>query len=322
MTLSMPVMLVGAGAVVIVGVAIALLAVDSGRKARQTRIDTLLKPYASAPPPEEARIVRTAAMAAPVVHDDGLSKVLALFGVRREQSDLYPGPWWVLLLAMGVVGTMVAALLTAMFGTYAWASQPVFWMLISRSLFGTFAARRARVLYTQMPDALAMIVRSVRTGIPVAEALRIVGREAQPPTAGEFERMYNQLLIGQSLPEALMEMATRTSVPEYRFFAVALALQGQTGGNLTDTLENLGDVIRKRTAMRARAYALSSEARTTMMVLASLPFLAFGALLLMTPHYVTMLFDDAHGRRIFAAAVMSLSMGIGTMQLMIRRALT
>jgi tight adherence protein B len=197
----------------------------------------------------------------------------------------------------------------------------VAWVMISRVVFGGFSARRARKLYVQMPDALGMIVRSVRTGIPVAEALRIVGKEAQVPTNAEFERLYNQLLIGQSLSEALISMALRTEVPEYRFFAVALALQGQTGGSLTDTLENLGDVIRKRTAMRARAYALSSEARTTMMVLASLPFVAGIALLVLAPTYVAQLVDTARGRKILASAVVMLLMGIGTMQFMIKKAL-
>ena len=318
-----PLLLVGAGAVLVIGLAVGLLLADRGRQAKQARIDTLLKAYTPSTQREQQRLVRTAsAVSAATADANATSRALALFRIRPDQGDLYPAPWWVILLAMGVVGTIGAGLLSAVFGVVAWVMQPVLWVLASRSVFGIFAARRARVLYTQMPDALSMIVRSVRTGIPVAEALRIVGRESQAPTAPEFERLYNQLLIGQSLTEALIQMASRTEVPEYRFFAVALALQGQTGGSLTDTLENLGDVIRKRTAMRARAYALSSEARTTMMVLAALPFIAFIALLLLTPSYVMLLLDTARGREILAAAVISLSMGIGVMQWMIRQALS
>jgi tight adherence protein B len=313
-------MIVAGGAILLMGVAVALLMLDRSRTAKQTRIETLLRAYTPAGRNDQ-RLVRAAPVSA-VAPETADNRALRLFGIRLAQSDLYPAPWWVLLLTVGALATIVSALLSAVFGPYAWLSQPVFWVLIGRSVFGTFAARRARVLYNQMPDALSMIVRSVRTGIPVSEALRIVGREAQQPTAPEFERLYNQLVIGQSLPDALVEMAKRTEVPEYRFFAVALALQGQTGGSLTDTLENLADVIRKRTAMRARAYALSSEARTTMMVLASLPFLAFFALLLLTPGYVMLLIDSARGREILASAVISLAMGIGTMQFMIRRALT
>ena len=313
-------MMVAGGAILLIGVAVGLLLLDGGRKAKQSRIESALKPYSGPSGRGDQKSVKTASVSA-VAPIDPSNRVMLLFGVRTDQLDLYPGPWWLLLIAVGATATIGAALLSAVFGIFGWVAQPVLWVMISRTVFGMFAARRARVLYTQMPDALSMIVRSVRTGIPVAESLRIVGKESQQPTAVEFERVYNQLLIGQSLTEALVAMARRTEVPEYRFFAVALALQGQTGGSLTDTLENLGDVIRKRTAMRARAYALSSEARMTMMVLASLPFVAFCALLLIAPSYATVLFETVRGRRIMAAAVTSLVLGIGTMQFMIKKAL-
>ena len=322
MTFSTPMILVGGGALLLIAFAVVLLLIENSRKARQTRIDTLLKAYSPQAVREQQRMARGAAVSAVTASPVSGNRVMQLFRIRPDQPDLYPAPWWAILLAVGVFAMVAAGLMSAVFGMIAWFVQPLFWMMASRTVFGIFASRRARILYTQMPDALAMIVRSVRTGIPVAEALRIVGKESQAPTAPEFERMYNQLLIGQSLTEALVQMAGRTEVPEYRFFAVALALQGQTGGSLTDTLENLADVIRKRTAMRQRAYALSSEARTTMMVLAALPFVAFAALLVMTPGYVTLLIDTERGRQILAAAIISLSMGIGAMQWMIRQALS
>jgi tight adherence protein B len=315
---SSPFVLIGGGSVLLMGLAVTLVLTERSKQAKQVRINSLLKAYT--PASRDSR--QTRSISTPVQAVDGGNSLLRTFGVRSGRNDLYPAPWWVLLLTIGVAATIAAALLNAVVGFYAWFAQPVFWILMSRSLFGMFASRRARVLYTQMPDALSMIVRSVRTGIPVQEALRIVGKEAQPPTAAEFERLYNQLLIGQSLPEALIALAHRTEVPEYRFFAVALALQGQTGGSLTDTLENLSDVIRKRTAMRARAYALSSEARTTMMVLAALPIIAFLALSVLSPEYVALLLNNPRGRAILATAIIMLTVGIGAMQWMIKKALT
>jgi len=312
--------MVAGGAILLMGLAVTLLMYERGRAAKQTRIDTLLKPYGPSAGKSENRAPRAQSVAT-VDPADQSNAALRLFGIHPEQTDLYPAPWWVIMMITATLALIGAALVSAVAGVYGWLAQPVFWLLLSRFVFGTFAAKRARILYVQMPDALSMIVRSVRTGIPVAEALRIVGKEAQQPTAVEFERMYNQLLIGQSMTEALVSMARRTNVPEYRFFAVALALQGQTGGSLTDTLENLADVIRKRTAMRQRAYALSAEARTTVMVLAALPFVAFVALLLIAPAYVTQLIDTTRGRQILAAAIVSLLMGMGTMQFMIRKAL-
>lgn len=316
-----PLLLLGVGAVLMMVVALVLIVVDGRKKAKQTRIDAALRAYTPAAKNTETKVARNAPATA-VTPGEQESPLTRFLLVRPSQPDLYPLPWWLIMLGIGIGATVGAGLLSAVFGEFAWLGQPVLWTFGARMVFGIFASKRARKLYTQMPDALAMIVRSVRTGIPVPEALRIVGKEAQAPTAVEFERLYNQILIGQSLSDALVQMAKRTEVPEYRFFAVALSLQGQTGGSLTDTLENLGDVIRKRTAMRARAYALSSEARTTMMVLASLPFIAFTGLLLLSPNYVMLLIDSQRGRQILAAAIISLLMGIGTMQLMIRRALT
>jgi len=321
--LSPPILIMAAVAIVVIMLAVILLMVDSARAAKQKRIDRLLKPYAPiVARAGESRDIRAAQEVTTLTSMPIIDRLLRVFGVKAEHKDLYPAPWWALLLALATLAAVISGLGVATFGNLGWLSHPGLFLMISRTFFNAVAAKRARVLYTQMPDALAMIVRSVRTGLPVSEALRIVGKEAQQPTGAEFERLYNQLLIGTTLTDALLEMARRTTVPEYRFFAVALALQGQTGGSLTDTLENLGDVIRKRTAMRARAYALSSEARTTMMVLASLPFVAFGALLLLTPQYAELLFETARGRQILAGALSLMGMGIGTMQLMIKRALT
>ena len=168
------------------------------------------------------------------------------------------------ILLAGVAGFFV--------GSAAWLGLPLAWVVLVRMVFGGFLRRRASMLYVQLPDALAMIVRSVRAGIPVPEALRIVGEEGQWPTSAEFVRLYDEIRLGGSLPDALVKLARRSTLLEYRFFAVALALQSQSGGSLTETLENLADVVRKRVALKQRAIALSSEARMTMWVLAALPF--------------------------------------------------
>ena len=121
-----------------------------------------------------------------------------------------------------------------------------------------------------------MIVRSVRVGIPVMEAIRAVARETPEPTGPEFARLVDQVSIGVSLDDAVLDMARRCGIPEYRFFATALSLQNQTGGTLSETLENLADVIRKRVALAAKGKALASEARTSAMVLAALPIVTGG----------------------------------------------
>ncbi len=245
-----------------------------------------------------------------------------LLRVQTAQRDLYPAPWWVLLSAVLVVALLASAFTTRVIGVIGWIALPLSTLLLARGVFGFYQRRRQMRLYEQLPDALAMIVRAVRAGLPVTEALRSVGQEAPVPTAGQFARLANDLAIGLTLQDSLLGMAARTGLQEYRFFAVALALQGQTGGNLTETLENLADVVRKRVALRARGFALASEARMTANVLIALPFITSGALAFVAPAYLMVLFTTPRGQTMLLVAAGLLGTGVATMRTMIRRSLS
>ena len=244
-----------------------------------------------------------------------------LFGYDPARADQVPWPVPAVLAAAGAAGLGASLALSWLVGSVALAAAPVAWALASRVLFGWFASRRAGKLYVQLPDALAMIVRSVRVGIPVTEAIRTVSREAPEPTAVEFGRMSDQVAIGVALEDALRDVAVRSGLPEYRFFATALALQAQTGGALTETLENLADVIRKRVATRSRAHALASEARTSSYILAALPVVTGAAIGALNPSYMILLFTNSMGNKIFGGAVVMLGLGMGAMRLIISKSL-
>jgi tight adherence protein B len=173
-----------------------------------------------------------------------------------------------------------------------------------------------------LPDSLGMVVRAVRAGIPVVEALRTVGREVPDPTGAEFRRLSDQLAIGITMEDALKRLARRSGLPEYRFFAVSLTLQNSAGGNLTETLDNLADVVRKRVATRQRGHALASQARASAYVLSAVPVIAAAALMLINPRYVLVLFNDPRGNIVLACAIASLATGLGTMKAIIRRSLS
>jgi tight adherence protein B len=166
-----------------------------------------------------------------------------------------------------------------------------------------------------------MIVRSIRVGIPVLEAVRAVSREIPAPTGTEFGRLMNQVAIGASLEDAVTGLARRGGLPEYRFFATALSLQNQTGGTLSETLENLADVIRKRAALRAKGHAMTSEARSSAMILAALPVFTGGLLYLLNPPYIMLLFTDPSGQSMFTSALISLGTGLFVIRTIIRRTL-
>jgi tight adherence protein B len=244
-----------------------------------------------------------------------------MVGLEIDRPDLYPLPWWVVFLASLVTGFVVARITIYLVGPIGWAAWPTAWLLGARWLFLHWQRKYQTTLLRQLPDALAMIVRSVRAGIPVSDAFGVVAREAPPLTAREFTLMHGELSVGLMLDEALWKLAARTGLREYRFLAVALSLQAQTGGNLTETLDNLAEVIRKRAALRQRGRALTSEARATAMVLAALPVAVGGILFIISPGYIVLLFVDPLGKKILLGVFASLFMGLATIRSLIRRTL-
>ena len=249
------------------------------------------------------------------------TKLLELFGCDYERREIYPLPWWVVLLITCVIGRIVVAFSSTLLGPLAYAAWPVVWVLTSRTAFGQWDGKRRDILLKQFPDALAMVVRGVRVGVPVTEAIRMVAREAPEPTGPEFGLLADAIAIGTPLDVALRESARRTKLPEYRFFATALTLQAQAGGTLSDSLEMLADVIRKRVALKARGYALTSEGRTSTMVLCAMPFLIAGMLFVLNPPYIMIMFTTAVGRKMMTVGILMLVTAIFIMRKMIRATL-
>jgi tight adherence protein B len=245
-----------------------------------------------------------------------------LFGWDAERLDQYPlsPPVMVLLASLPAMAGGLYA--TRILGGIGWLITAGAWVLLARWSFTAVHRRRADALYRQLPDALGMVVRAVRAGIPVVEALRTIGKELPDPTGAEFRRLSDQLAIGIPLEEALRRLARRSGLPEYRFFAVSLTLQNSAGGNLTETLDNLADVVRKRVATRQRGHALASQARASAYVLSAVPVFAAGALLVINPRYILVLFNDPRGNMVLVFAIASLALGLGTMKAIIRRSLS
>jgi tight adherence protein B len=243
------------------------------------------------------------------------------FGFDPTAPDRYPLNWWIVV---GITfGFAVGAhqIVADLAGMLSWLEIPVAWVMMNRMFFGWFDRRRREQLLAQFPDALQMIVRSVRVGIPVQEAIRTVAREAPHPTGPEFGRVVNDVSVGVSMEDAMNQLARRAGLPEYRFFSTALSLQTQTGGALSETLENLADVIRKRSGLKAKGHAMTSEAKATAAVLAALPVIIGLVLWVLNPGYIGLLFSDPLGRSLFGGAVVSLITGLLTIRTIIKRSL-
>jgi tight adherence protein B len=170
------------------------------------------------------------------------------------------------------------------------------------------------------PDALDLIGRAVKAGLPINEALLLAGKETADPVGGELRRAFEQVQIGVQMIDALEQTANRVQVADFRFLVVALALQQKTGGALAETLKNLSTVIRARKALRLKGRALSAEAKVSAFILAILPFIVGGLMYVMNHDLGRVLVVDPRGRFMVGLALISLLTGLGIMVVIIKRA--
>lgn len=183
---------------------------------------------------------------------------------------------------------------------------------------GFLVGRRKKKFIKYFPDAIDVMVRGIKSGLPITEAFQVVGREMDGPVGEEFSKICDQIAFGKPLDDALWETASRVDVPEYRFFAITVSIQRETGGNLAETLGNLSDVLRKRGQVKLKVKAYSSEARASAYIIGSLPFLMFGIIYTINPDYVMQLLTDERGWMLLAAGGVSQGLGVGTMAKMVR----
>lgn len=144
----------------------------------------------------------------------------------------------------------------------------------------------------KFPDAIDLLVRGLRSGLPVTETLGVVAQEVPGPVGVEFKGVVERIKIGRTMEEALQETADRLGIAEFNFFCITLAIQRETGGNLAETLSNLGDVLRKRSQMKLKIRAMSSESKASAYIVGALPFIVFGMIWWINPKYIGTFFTD------------------------------
>lgn len=145
---------------------------------------------------------------------------------------------------------------------------------------------------TQFPDAMDMMVRGLKSGLPVSECISNVGREVPAPTGIEFAKMTDQMRLGSTLEESLWDTANRLDTPDFKFFVISLSVQRETGGNLGETLANLSQILRQRQAMKLKVKALSSEAKASAWIVGLLPIIMLGLISVVNPEYASVLFTN------------------------------
>lgn len=175
--------------------------------------------------------------------------------------------------------------------------------LLPRMYLRRRIAKRNEAFINLFPDAVDMIVRSVKSGHPLNTALRMIAENMDDPVKSEFKQLVDEIAFGRSTVEALVRMSHRIEEPDLQFFVVILSVQQETGGNLAEVLSNLSGIIRKRKQLRLKIKALTSEGRATAYILGALPFVVFGAIHVTSPDYLLPLFETDSGNIILLSAL-------------------
>jgi tight adherence protein B len=178
-------------------------------------------------------------------------------------------------------------------------------------------ARRVNKFTQHFPDAIELLVRGLRSGLPITETLSVVGSEIPGPVGVEFRLIGDRIRIGRTMDAALQETADRLGTPEFQFFTITLAIQRETGGNLAETLANLADVLRKRAQMKLKIKAMSSESKASAWIIGVLPFLVFAIIHWELPEYIDKFFIDQRLMLTGMGAMLWMGIGVFIMSKMI-----
>jgi tight adherence protein B len=197
------------------------------------------------------------------------------------------------MFSLGLALVLMAALmfrgapffLALFLGLFAGIGLPHF-------VVGKMIIRRLNKFNVNFPDAIELMVRGLRSGLPISETLGIVASEIGGPVGVEFRAVADKMKIGRTMEAALQETADRLGTAEFQFFVITLAIQRETGGNLAETLSNLADVLRKRAQMKLKIRAMSSESKASAYIVGALPFVVFTLVWFINPDYMGGFFSD------------------------------
>jgi tight adherence protein B len=159
-------------------------------------------------------------------------------------------------------------------------------------VIGYLINKRTNNFITKFPDGIELLVRGLRSGLPVTETLGIVAQEVPGPVGYEFKTVIDRIKVGKTMEDALQDTADKLGIAEFNFFTITLAIQRETGGNLAETLSNLADVLRKRAQMKLKIKAMSSESKASAYIVGSLPFLVAMAISFLNPEYMAPFLTD------------------------------
>ncbi len=177
--------------------------------------------------------------------------------------------------------------------------------------------RRENKFLNSFPDSVDVIVRGIKSGLPLLDSIKIIANEAPEPAKSEFQAIVQTQTIGMPLGEACAKLYERMPLPEANFFGIVISIQQKAGGNLSEALGNLSRVLRDRKKMKAKIQAMSMEAKASAVIIGSLPVCVGLLVWLTSPDYIELLWTTELGRVMIACCVVWMSMGVFVMKKMI-----
>ncbi len=288
-------LLIAVGLLALMGIGYTLVAGPSPAKASQRRLQQLRYRHSESTDTKvESQLKKAIAARKPKVHRAaGSGSRVAALAMRLDRS----GKKWTLSqyayasIGLGVAVALLLYLrsgalgLSLGVGIFAGAGIPHF--VVNRAI-----KKRTKQFNSKFPDAIELLVRGLRSGLPVTETLGVVAQEVPGPVGQEFKSITERIRIGRTMEESLQETGDRLGIPEFNFFTITLAIQRETGGNLAETLSNLAEVLRKRAQMKLKIRAMSSESKASAYIVGSLPFIVFSLIWWINPKYIGGFFSD------------------------------
>ncbi len=273
-----------------------LLATGSGAdKARKRRLDALrFRHSQSTDTKVDAQLKKAIASRKPKTHKvAGSGSRIEALTMRLDRTGK---GWTIQQYAYASLGLAIAIAVVMYLRSGALMLSLGVGLLIGAGLphlvVGFFIKKRTGDFNTKFPEGIELLVRGLRSGLPVTETLGVVAQEVDGPVGIEFKGIVERIRIGKTMEDSLQETADRLGIPEFNFFCITLAIQRETGGNLAETLSNLADVLRKRAQMKLKIKAMSSESKASAYIVGALPFIVFAMIWWINPSYIGDFFVD------------------------------
>ncbi len=236
--------------------------------------------------------------------------------IRQAGLRLSVTAFWISSLVAGLVAAGIA-MIAGLMPLLALGVALIVGLGLPRWVLSFLGKRRMKKFSGEFANAVDVLVRGIKSGLPVHECFRIIARESPAPLGPEFQRLVEGIGVGMTLQEALEKMYERMPTPELKFFSIVIAIQQKTGGNLAEALSNLSAVLRARRMMQEKIKALSSEATASAGIIGSLPPAVMILVTVTTPAYMMLMFTDVRGNFMLLVAGLMMATGVFVMKRMI-----